>query len=323
MRLLGRWQHWWRNGAGAPAVEYALRCDCGQALHGARQAAHQVIHCEQCRRAHFVLPLSPLPPVAAPGLPPDLTAPAVRPYAIAPGPARPWLMPLAAGGVTFLLAALGFWLLVELLLPPRAAPPPTSKVDVDQQLEQARRALLAGEYGQALRHLEPLQDAAPGAPRQRRRLAQLQRQAALLHDWPREPLEQILGRTARLNDDEWQAVTERYRGKATVFDVVVRRDASRQYWVKPMGPGGIVTMNLDLQEMRLLAQLPLDAPQRLLFAGRIAELRRTGPATCAVRLDPDSAVLLTDVTAAGLGNLVPETALAPILAQQKQWVEEG
>lgn len=231
-------------------------------------------------------------------------------------------MPFAAGGVTFLLAAAGFWYLVDFLSPRGPSAAPTIQVNLEQQQELARKALLSGDYAEAVRHLEPLRGAQQGTPRQRRRSAQLERQAALLNDWPREPLAQVLGRTARLNDDEFQAVTGRHRGKAAVFDVVVRRDASRQYWVKPMGPGGLVTLNLDLQDVKLLSHLPLDGPQRLVFAGRIADLRRTGADSCTVRLDPDTAVLLTDVTAAGLGNLIADATLAPILTQQAQWVEE-
>jgi len=122
-----------------------------------------------------------------------------------------------------------------------------------------------------------------------------------------------------LRFDEWQAVAERYRGKPFLFDLELRRDAARQYHVIKYGgkesPPGL---RLEVQNLRLLAYLPLEEPQRVLFGARVAELRRQGD-SCTVRLEPDSAVLLTDVTSFAIGGMIPETALQPILKPQRQW----
>jgi hypothetical protein len=129
-------------------------------------------------------------------------------------------------------------------------------------------------------------------------LKQLQRQAALLADWPGEPLDQLLGRTAKLNEEEWQAVVGKYVGKAIVFHAEVRRDASRQYHAKLFG-AKTLTLRLELQPLTLLNYLPLEAPEAILFGARLAEVRRTGPDTFAIRVQPASGVLLTDTPTIG------------------------
>src|SRR5438445_2914074 len=50
---------------GQAVVAYEVACSCGYLLRGFRQSRHRVARCPDCGRDVFVLPASPLPPVAA------------------------------------------------------------------------------------------------------------------------------------------------------------------------------------------------------------------------------------------------------------------
>ena len=82
----------------------------------------------------------------------------------------------------------------------------------------------------------------------------------------------------------------------------------------------------DLQEfnraqamLKLLGNLPLDEPKRVLFGARLVNIRREAEGTCVVRFEPDSGVLLTDVASAGLGIMIPDPPLQQSLQQQRKW----
>lgn len=320
MKGLFRLPHWWKKdpAAESPAIPFQITCSCGQLIEGVREHTHQVLRCNSCSRELFVLPASPLPTVTAPAAEDAPANAGLR--------GSPWFWPITAGVLTLLMVIGGFaaafiWL-IDTPRPEGAATP--TAAEVDSALAAGRKALLAGEFQRAAQVLNKLQTAVSANPQaatsgQRQELRQLHRQAPLLADWPGEPLEQILARTAPLKSDEWQAVAERYRGKAFLFDLELRRDAGRQYHViKHGGKDGPANMRLEMQNLTLLAYLPLEEPQRVLFGARVAELRRQG-ASCTVRLEPDSGVLLTDVTSAAIGGMIPETGLQPILKQQRQW----
>jgi hypothetical protein len=197
---------------------------------------------------------------------------------------------------------------------------------MQERLAAGRTALAGGDFARAVQELDAAGTIAAAHPQQfsvadRRQLLQLQRQAAILANWMREPLDQALARAARLNDDEWLVVVERYRGKTVVFDLEIRRDPAGQYQVKPARPG-TTRLRVEVQELKLLRSLPLDAPQRVLFAARLAEVRRNGPESCTVQLDPTSGVLLTDVSSAAICGEIPEATLQTILRQQRGWAAE-
>jgi hypothetical protein len=318
MKGLFRLAGWWKRGPAAPspAIPFQINCSCGQIIQGFREHTHQVLRCNGCSRELFVLPASPLPPAAAPG------ALAALPENVRSG-RSPWFWPIVAGLLTLVVVVGGFaaaflWLIE---IPEGAAP---TAAEIDTELAGARKALREGELQRAAQELDRLQTTVTvksqaATPGQREELRQLHRQAVLLADWSGESLEQILARTAPLKFEEWQAVAERYRGKPFVFDLELRRDASRRYHVIRYGgkdtPPGV---RLEVQNLRLLAYLPLEEPQRVLFGARVAELRRQGE-VCTVRLEGDSGVLLTDVTSTVIGGTIPELVLQPILKQQRQW----
>src|SRR5262249_28325808 len=140
--------------------------------------------------------------------------------------------------------------------------------------------------------------------------------------WPGEPLDLILARSAQLKQQEWQAVVGQYRGKGFIFDAEIRRaGTARQYQAKVNRARRAPALRLELQDLTLLTFLPLDEPKHLLFGARLADVRREGD-DCVVRLEPDSGVLLTDVTAAALGNLMADGPLQTILKQQREWTAQ-
>jgi hypothetical protein len=76
-----------------------------------------------------------------------------------------------------------------------------------------------------------------------------------------------------------------------------------------------------LEDLTLLQHLPLDPPQRLLFGARLANLSREKGGRWVYRLQPESAVLLTEpdaVAACGLGPLDAETL--EVLRRQEEWL---
>jgi hypothetical protein len=315
---------WWKNGfvASVPAVPYQVVCVCGQSSTGVRQLRHQVVRCSHCNRELFVLPLSPLPSLVAPGASEAAPKTTLR--------RSPWFWPVVAGGLTFALSVVVLIVLLDRLVPGTRSTATAASLApdaIDRRLAVGRQSLLAGEFQQALDELDGVQQVLLSHPgdftaTQRRQLRQLQRQAALLVDWPREPLERMVGRAAGLNAQEWQTVVGGYRGKAFIFDLELRRDASRHYHVRCVQVGQGPPLRLELETLKILGFLPLEEPQRVLFAARLAEVRRDGADSVAVRLEPESGVLLTDIEAAVLGGIVAEAALQPLLQKQQQWVAE-
>jgi hypothetical protein len=320
MKGLSYIRRWWTNGTAVdPAIAtYAITCDCGKLMQGQRRAQHQVVRCSGCNRELFVLPLSPLPAVLPPGAE---SAPA------SPARFRFWLIPAIAGAVALLVVIIVFVVVLRHALPsrPSTAARPNFR-QVEEQIVAGRLAFREGNFQLAAEQLGSALDTVVGhpeyfTPADRRQWVQLHRQAAILADWPREPLDRILSTTIALNEDDWRVVAARYRGKAAVFDVELRRDAARQYHVNMTRPLAVARLRLELHNLKLLDSLPLEAPQRVLFAARLADVRREERNAFVVRFEPDSGVLLTDVSAGAVGG-IPEAELQTILEQQRRWAAE-
>lgn len=317
MKPLVRLAAWWklRLTASSSPTAYDLSCVCGQTCQGPRQLRHQVVRCARCNRELFVLPLSPLPAVR-------LGAASTT----VDGRSRPvWLVPLLAGGATFLVMVALFVVLWDYIIPGRISGAAATRPlgTAEQHLTIGRKALQIGDFRLALEELTAAQALVLANPQgvsadDRRHLLQLHRQATLLTDWPKDSLEQILTRLAPLRDDEWQTVIGKYHGKVFVFDLEVRRDAARRYQIKFTRPPGRLTLRLDLQDLVLFQHLPMDNPQRIWFAARLTEAKREAADRCLIRLDPNDAVLLTDVNPIALGAQVPDAHLA----LQRKWTAE-
>jgi hypothetical protein len=187
--------------------------------------------------------------------------------------------------------------------------------------------LSRGHFHRALAEAEAGLAAPPSdlSPSQRRDLAQVRRESALLADLSAESVEEILGNLAALPEDERAAAfRRRYAGKALVFDTDVARTAAGRYraaWrVLPARGEG----RLDLDGLRLLDTLPLGEPRRLVFGARLRDATQEAPAAWLVHFESDSGVLLTDPDAARLCcPALADATSAALLRRQRAWALAG
>jgi hypothetical protein len=160
-----------------------------------------------------------------------------------------------------------------------------------------------------------------------RRLRRVQHEAHLLADLLSESLEEILLHAARSPEDEWQAqFQQRYKGpgkaNAVVFDMEVHHNGAGGYdhdW-----PLRAVdeTARLEIGDLKLLHDLPLDQPRRLLFGARLGQVAREQNGVWVIRFEPDSGVLLTNLEAArACCPPVMYEELPGLLEQQRLWLE--
>jgi hypothetical protein len=324
-RIVAIVRHWLGvNGSGRrPPVPYEVACACGTLLRGVRQTRFQTPRCDQCGQEVFFLPVSPLAPVAPTGEEPRLppaALPAARLRRL-----LPWTIPAVA--VALLLALFLLW--------PRTGPD-GGRPAVENGLDAIRtrtaagsKALGDGNFQVAVEELDAARQLAQKSPRvlplsEARQLAQLYRQATLLADLLSESLGELLDRAAGLEEREWQAIFQRrYLDRAVVFDATVRRDAAGQYQLGYRVWAGLEAGRVAIEDLKLLAQLPLEKPQRLLFGARLAAIRREPPGEWVVHFDPASGVLLTHPGAvtACLFN-PPDAELQQVLRLQEGWLAD-
>jgi hypothetical protein len=325
-RLLAKFVRWWETPHRPPAagVPYRVVCACGQVAAGSRQDTFQVIRCSACGAERFILPRSPLPPVAGP----------VR--LSSPHASAAWFPPsrgltfLAAGALALLVAAAALTWMLTARSPAEkssASPDPARARGPDASLDTARQLLGRGQLHQARAQAEAVLRFAAGRPGflaadDRRAVEQVQREAALLAELSAESLEEILGHAAALPDEEWEATfRQRYQGKALVLDLEVVRNTEGRYrhgW-RLFFPNG--NASLELEGLQLLEGMPLETPRRLVLGARLGSARREPPGTWVVRLAPDSGVLLTDPGAAALCcPALGDAAARDVLERQRGWV---
>jgi hypothetical protein len=329
-----RVQQWWTSGRLDAAVPYEIVCGCGKMGRGQREAHHQVVACLGCARKLFVLPRSPFARGSLSAVNTLSGAKRFDGRAASRAAARvnPWVWPVVAGSLTLAIVSALMVVLLSHLQVHRPIPEPAparSAADVNACLQSARKAIGSSDFKKAADDLEAARSMVRQQPElssavETRRLDQLQRQVALIADWPREPLEHMLARVGKLNAREWEAVGRGYRGQAVLLDIVARRDPVGRYHVENKDPAGEVTLNLELQNLKVLQSLPLADPQRLLLGARLAEIRRAGPGSYLVQFAPESGVLLTDADIAGKCVLQPvDEALQEVLRRQAGWLATG
>src|SRR5579883_2421730 len=316
-------RQWWRPSSPAPTpqVPFEVACPCGTLARGMRQARHQVLTCAACGRPVFILPFSPFL-IASPTIAPARFGPAKS------RPRSPWRRPLLAALLT-LVAAAGILaaLLPHLLRPAYPSPEPRTLAD---DMQAGQRALAQGKFQSAARALKAAWDRQAEHPdrlsrAQRRRLAQLHRQADLLSDLSSESLEEILRHAADLiaDPEEWQReFTKRYRGKAVVFNTEVRPDPARKFQLDYTVFLDDRPAQLDLANVQLLDLLPLEKPQRLLFGLRLARVDLQAGGVWVIHFEPDSGVLLTDPDAAAACCLQPVEELEEVVRRQRLWLAD-
>lgn len=293
-------------------VPFEVSCSCGRSLRGRRQPAPQIIRCPNCGRKCFILPNSPWP---APGG--ETVGRQSSPLNL-----RGLLLAIALGGAL----AMG---LIFLLVRPylrRSVTPVDARALVQTGVYQLREGnvhLALKELNAALAQCNRHPDAL--TREEHRRLEQLHRQTNLLAQLLDQPLEEIvLQAMQHRSDEEWREKFAHYRGRTVVFDDVLRRDARGRlvlgyYRIRAAG----VEARVALEDLALLRQLPLDPPCRCLFGVRLADCRREEGGIWTLRFEPDSAVLLTDESAAAACCPLPlEEELRAVLKRQDEWLRD-
>jgi hypothetical protein len=297
-------------------IPFAVQCNCGRSVEGVREVSHQVVPCPHCGAHVFVLPRSPLPEVLLPR--PKKKTPAV------PANQRRWLV--AAGiGFSFLATAGLIWWFGFRDAGPAQNSDNRSEA-VGPLIRQAEKALARGHAATARQALDRV--LRPGNQLtgvERRRLAQLRRQASLAADLLEVSLHEVVGTADELPFGEWQAVfRERYQGRAVIFDTRVRRDASGKLSLDYRVFVGQRQARVEIGDLALLKQLQLDQPQRLIVGGRLAAVERTGEGPWVVRFQAESGVLMTHQPL--VERLCPaldnDPDAAKTLQRQAAWLEE-
>ncbi len=323
--LLTGIRRWQGAPQAAPAsVPFEVTCTCGQVATGLRRPEHQVIPCGRCGAELFILPLSRLPAVRAPGGRFDAAAaiPLLR------GGWRIWVGPAAAVAFT----VLGLVIAYQFLAHPRAedrrtradALPGIAAEDLAARLSAARGHLGRGNMNLALDELTRARAAGERhgwPPARRLEWDRLRRQAELLVALSAESVEEILEHAAGVQEREWQAeFARRYRDKAVVFDLEVRVGAGGRYEHDWLLRARDEAAHLDLDDLELLRRLPLDPAQRVVFGARLASVQREPGRGFVVRLEAASGVLITDAEAAVACFLSPDEAeVRALLERQTEW----
>jgi hypothetical protein len=235
-------------------------------------------------------------------------------------------VPLIAAGLTLVVAILLIGTFFYRHLHPSATARPKT---IGQHIAAGRTALAQGKFILAARELdeaEELRTRQPDllSPAERRELTQLHRQAALLAGLLSESLEEILQHAADLilqDEQEWQRVfSQRYQGKAIVFDAEAQRDGAGRFQVSYAVFVRGRQARLDLTNLQLFKGLPLPQPQRLLFGVRLADIRLEAEGIWTIRFEPDSGVLLTDLQAATACCSQPQEELEELVERQAKWL---
>jgi hypothetical protein len=297
------------------SVPFAVTCPAGHVVRGLRQRRHQVVSCAECGVDVFVLPRSPFP---------DRNDPRSK------GRTRrsPWRRPLVAAALAILIVASALAGLF-VALTRRSA----ETADVETHVSAAEQALSEGRLRRAVDEFAKARELALERPdilvaSRLRALTQQYRETSLVADLLSESLAEILIRAARSHEDEWKAQFEkRYLGpgqaNAVVFDAEVRRDAAGQYHLDWDLKAGDEPTRLEIGDLVVLGDLPLNQPRRLIFGARLGSIAREQNGVWVVRFDPSSGVLLTDprVVAACYPEAV-DSELSKLLDEQRKWIEE-
>ncbi len=318
-KIASKLRKWWGRRPGTSAAPYQVVCACGSVARGLRRRRHQVVRCGHCGEPLFVLATSPLPSPSGerPSAPrPSSSAAVVR-------KARsPWRWPLAAALLT-LATAVGVYAVLFLALYRPASPAPGDVADAPALLREGKQALAGQRFKLAEARLAQALAGQKGLPPEdRRRLPQLHRQAALLADLLDVSLGELLHTANGLAGAEWQAqFRERYQNKSVVFDAEVRRLADGRYRLDYEVRAGLELARIDLDGLRLLRELPLETPRRLVFGARLEEVVREQPGLWVVRPAADSGVLLTDSgAAAACCPALRGDEAEELLRRQEGWV---
>jgi hypothetical protein len=322
LNLAHKIKRWWNpGGSGHSALmPYEVECACGQQVTGPRLAVHQVVPCPRCGARLFIFPRSPLPFVSVLK---GRSAPRFR--SASPTRRRTWTLAAGAAAAVVLLAGLVLWVLPRKEKDTRG-PPASGQADRPLGLETIRNDLAQGNFHSALAAARALSDQGPLSLAERRELAQLRRQAGLLADLLAVPLQEILrDAVEKMPPGEWPAVfARRYQDGAVVLDAELSRNAAGGLSLEYYLFVGRHRARVEIADLRLLKDLDVDRPIRVIVGARLAGISRERSGGWVVHLQPDSGVFLTD--RGGLERACPDLArdrgLGEVLRRQRRWLKE-
>lgn len=281
---------------------FRVYCSCGAVYSGLRQAAQQILTCQKCQKAIFVLPRSPW---ATPG------------ESLSTAPAKSFgnkkLVQLLAGASILLLIGGGIGFLMIQNIKDRPGGPPdvvSQEEKVREILAKAGQLLAQGQFRLAQKELQSQEYLlASATSNEALSWKQTLGQAQLLADLAPEPLEDIIRHAAGATTEGWLAdFADRFQNKALVFDAVFRRPPhgaiTGNYEVHLPGLDGV---KLVFDNITCLQCVDWMENRRVILGVRLASIRLEPPGPLwVVRFDPDQCVLLTDPGAAA--SLCPEFA---------------
>jgi hypothetical protein len=145
----------------------------------------------------------------------------------------------------------------------------------------------------------------------------------LLADLLAESPAEILRHSVGMAEADWQdLLRQRYLGRTFLLDDVISRNAAGQY---QCGMRIVVLgqeARIEFAELRILRDLPLVQPQRVLIGMRLAGVRREAAGGWTLLPGPNSGVLITDEEVLGGLSLEPDGDLRDVLKRQQSWLGE-
>jgi hypothetical protein len=239
-------------------------------------------------------------------------------------------MPLVAGGMTLTLLVAAF-LIARPFLTRSSTQSPATEEKLAEHWDAGRRALKDGMFHVAVREFNAaiaIRERRPDllASARSRELNQLQRQADLLSRIHNEALQDILTEALQTRGgEEWrERFVSTHKGRTVLLDDVLRRDPASGKAVLTCFEvrAGVEKAIVALDDLRVLNDLQLKAPQRVIFGARLQSLEQEAGGVWVFRFAAESGVLLTDAdAAAACWPVPPDTDLLQTLQRQKDWLQ--
>jgi DNA-directed RNA polymerase subunit RPC12/RpoP len=208
---------------------------------------------------------------------------------------------------------------------------------LESATDEGSKLLKAADFVRAAERLTVADRAARGlgADSPQERLAiQLKREADLWVFLSTEPLETFVAQMDAANDDDeaaWNRLfTDKFARRMLVFDTWVspptqheiaraKEDERAPHHAEWLIIGSRLRVQLSLRGLRLIDDLPLDEPQRLIFGATLAGLHKstTEENTWQIELSPDSGVLVTVAEPLKYYHWPEDESLPEVLKQQQ------
>jgi len=307
-----------KRAADAP-VPFELSCVCGNILRGQRQAHAQTVRCPSCQAERFILPRSPLPAV-------------VEGESVAVGGGslfgrRPAFAAVAVASA--FAVVIGVVLYFVFRKPAFPGPTPQTPAERFASRHAAGRAALAdGSFQQAAFDLKGALAAADQVPgllsvAERKEMSRQQRQAAIVADLLSESLADVVRSSIGTPETEWQNIfARRYAGRSLIHYETIHRDAAGNYHGEYRVQVTGAECRIDRKALKILKDVDLSSPQRVLIGFRLASLRRDPQGGWTASLDPESGVFLTDPAMLKGLSIPDDVEVQEVMKRQKAWVDQ-